>query len=294
LRELVGAEDVGKLSGLGWALGYFGGLVCLALVLFGFIGLAEVKPWFDLPREESEYLRIVPVFVAVWVFLFALPFTLGRDRNLQSSQSLAVLFRTGWHSFLLGLRKIFKVPEWRNILIGSALYRDGLSTVFAFGGIYAATQFGFTTPEILIFAILLNVTAGIGCVAAAFFEDCLGSLKTIKISLLFLIVSLIAIVMADDKMVFYILALFMGLFMGPVQSATRSLILKVTEVGETAQSFGFYAMTGKAIAFVGPLLFALATDYFGDQKYGLATIIVLFMVGFLMIFKLKDKHDYHT
>ena len=176
-------------------------------------------------------------------------------------------------------------------LIASAVYRDGLNTLFTVGGLYAAGTFGMEFTEILIFAIGLNVTSGIGAFAFAYMDDHKGAKPTIVVSLLALIALGIAITVIDDKRTFMILALALGLFIGPVQSSSRSLMARLSTKETSTEMFGLYAMTGKSIAFTGPLMFAFVTQLTDSQRWGIATIIGLWLIGLLLLLKVKERHN---
>lgn len=173
-------------------------------------------------------------------------------------------------------------------LIASAIYRDGLNTLFTVGGLYAAGTFGMNFQEIIIFAIGLNITSGIGALAFAYLDDKKGAKLTIILSLLALIALGIAIILIESKTAFLIVALALGVFIGPVQSSSRSLMARIIPKEKTAELFGLYAMTGKSIAFMGPLIFALATQMTGSQRVGVATIILFWLVGLLILLKVKE------
>ncbi len=174
-------------------------------------------------------------------------------------------------------------------LISSAIYRDGLVTLFAIGGVYAAGQFGMSFTEILIFAIGLNVTAGIGAFAFSFFDDARGSKNTIMISLIGLIVIGGIVLFVQDKYAFIVLSMGLGIFIGPVQAASRTMVGKLCPPENVVQSYGLYAFTGKSISFFGPLAFGLMTTTFGSQQAGMASIIAFWFVGLLILLKVKEK-----
>ena len=164
-------------------------------------------------------------------------------------------------------------------LIASALYRDGLSTLFAVGGLYAAGTFGLSFEQILVFAIGLNVTAGLGAGSFAWIDDLFGSKRTVLIALVGLSVTGIPILLIDDQTLFIALALALGIFVGPAQAASRTLMARLSPAHMETEFFGLYALTGRAVAILGPFAFALATEVFDSQRVGMATIIGWFVLG---------------
>ena len=173
-------------------------------------------------------------------------------------------------------------------MLGSAIYRDGLTTLFSLGGVYAATRYGLETADILIFGICINVTAGLGCVATSFLEDRFGSLRVTRTSLLIMTVLGLVVLWAPDKTIFFAATLTLGLFVGPVQSSSRTMVARLSPPDEVTERYGVYALTGRAVAFMGPLAFGLATDVFETQQAGMATILLFWIVGFMMIRTLRE------
>ena len=174
-------------------------------------------------------------------------------------------------------------------MIGSALYRDGLATLFSLGGVYAAARYDLETADILLFGIGINVTAGIGCIAASFLEDKVGSLRLVRWSLIGLMILGVGVLLAPDKLSFFVAAIILGLFVGPVQSASRTLVARLSTPDEVTEHYGLYALTGRAVAFLGPLCFGVATDIFDSQQAGMATILLFWAAGFMLVRNLRDQ-----
>jgi UMF1 family MFS transporter len=279
---------LGRVSSMAWGLGYFGSLISLGIVLFGLIGLGDIRPWIDLPRENSEHIRACVLVVVIWYALFSIPFfAFVKDKPVSGLPAKEAV-RAGLRSLLKNLKAMLTDRVWRSVMIGSAIYRDGLATLFAMGGIYAATRYDLQTSDILVFGIGINVTAGIGCLAASFLEDRAGSLRVIRVSLIALIVLGLVGLWAPDKTAFFAAALVLGLFVGPVQSASRTLIARLAPPEDVTEWYGLYALTGRAVAFLGPFCFGLATDLFQSQQAGMATILLFWLTGFMLVRTLRD------
>ncbi len=288
LPHVAPKEKLGRVSGWAWGLGYLGGLSALAITLFGFIGLGDIQPVFNIPTENSEHIRIVGPFIALWFFIFMMPlFLFTKDVEVQALSFRSALSK-GIAQLMLSIRNIRNHKNLVQFLIASAIYRDGLVTLFAIGGVYAAGQFGMEFKEILIFAIGLNVTAGLGAFGFAYADDYFGSKPTIIMSLLGLIIIGAIILMIDDKNMFLFLSLGLGIFMGPVQAASRTMISKLCPPHMITQTYGLYAFTGKSISFLGPLAFGLMTTAFGTQQAGMASIILFWVVGLAILLKVKE------
>ena len=289
LPHVAPKEKLGRVSGWAWGLGYLGGLSALAISLFGFIGLGDMKPLINIPTENFEHIRITGPFVALWFFVFMMPlFLFTKDVEIKALGFWEAL-STGLKQLARSAKNARKHKNLLRFLIASAIYRDGLVTLFAIGGVYAAGQFGMSFTEILIFAIGLNVTAGLGAFAFAYADDFFGSKPTIIVSLIGLILTGGAILLIADKNLFLILSLGLGIFMGPVQAASRTMISKLCPPDMMTQGYGLYAFTGKSISFLGPLAFGIMTSVFGTQQAGMASIVMFWVVGLIILLKVKEE-----
>jgi UMF1 family MFS transporter len=305
LPRVAAATHIGRVSGWGWGLGYFGGLVSLALCLT--LLVQPEQPLFGLlSHEESENIRATGWLVAIWYGLFAIPlFVLAPDRGSGGLQALEAV-REGMVALRHTLKELPRQPNLLRFLIASALWRDGISTITAFGGIYAATQFGMTTAQILLFAILLNVTAGAGAAGFAWLDDSRGARLTIQISLVGLFFSGLGLLLVgtpgwawapalslplpftSDQQWLLLMGLVLGAFFGPAQAAGRSLMARLAPPGLVTEMFGLYALTGRVVGFIGPLLFAAAVALFTSQRAGLATTLLLFVLGSAILATVRE------
>jgi len=173
-------------------------------------------------------------------------------------------------------------------LIASALYRDGLVTLFALGGLYAAGVYNMDFQEILVFAIALNVSAGMGAFGFSWLDDNIGSKETILFALCGLVGFGLAALFAESKFVFIALAIGLGIFVGPAQAASRTFMARLSPKGMETEMFGLYALSGKSVAFIGPILYAAATSAFGTQRAGLATILLAWISGGLLLTLVRE------
>ncbi len=286
LPEICPEDLLGRLSGWGWGLGYGGGLVCLLIVLLGFVQ-AEVPP-FGLDRTAWEHVRIAAPIAAAWTALFALPlFLMVPDKTGPGPGAIAAV-RLGLVQLAGTFRALRGRPGILRFLVARMIYTDGLNTLFAFAGIYARVTWGMEVEEVIAFGIILNLTAGLGAAGFAWVDDWIGARRTILIALvgLTLLGGLILVVQA--KVWFWILGAAIGIFLGPAQAASRSLMARMAPPDMRAEMFGLFAFSGKATAFVGPFLFAWATTAFDSQRAGMATVLVFFVVGFMILWPLKE------
>jgi UMF1 family MFS transporter len=273
------------VSGWAWALGYAGGLACLSacLVLLVF----PEPPLFGLDAAAAEPVRASALVVGVWFALFSLPFFLLVPDRPASGLTIRAAARAGVSQLLASMKRLW--PDHRTIatyLIARMIYTDGLNTLFAFGGIYAAGTFGMGFREILIFGIVLNVAAGLGALAFAWLDDWLGPKPTVQIALVSLIAFGIAALQVDTKTGLYVAGCGLGLFIGPAQSASRSLMARLAPDALKTEMFGLYALSGKVTSFVGPALVGWITLLADSQRAGMATILLFFVAGLALLWRI--------
>ncbi|MCY3964123.1 MAG: MFS transporter [Acidobacteria bacterium] len=292
LPQLSTPRTIGRISGYAWGLGYAGGLVCLVVALLGLIGLGEGAPWLPLSTEDGFNVRASNLLVGLWFLLFSLPaLILLRDEAApRAGETTGNALATVRHAFEdLGrtLTRIRDFPDIVRFLIARLIYNDGLITVFAFGGVYAAGTFGMDTAEVIVFGIALNVAAGLGAFLFGLMDDRVGGRATVLWSLVGLFVCSLVAVAAPNRTWFWGAALVLGLFMGPNQSASRSLMGRFAPKRYESEFFGFFAFSGKATAFLGPMLLGLITAGYG-QRAGIAVVLVFFLVGGLLLLRVDE------
>jgi UMF1 family MFS transporter len=196
--------------------------------------------------------------------------------------------RRGLAQLVETARRIRQYGNIARFLIARLLYIDGLDTLFAFGGIYAAGSFGMTTAEIITFGIAINVTAGLGAAAFAWVDDAIGAKRTILIALVGLVAFGTPLLFAEGKFWFWALALPLGIFFGPAQAASRSLMARLAPPQLSAEMFGLFALSGRATAFLGPAALAWATLAFDSQRAGMATVLIFIVAGFVLLIPVRE------
>ena len=288
LPDIASPARIGRVSGYGWALGYAGGLVALVIALVGFV--RPEAPWFGMSTAGGFNIRATNLLVAAWFAVFSLPLLLlvpggapaaGGGARLDLRGTFAELWRT-FHA-------VRRFRDAARLLGARLFFNDGLSTVFAFGGIYAAGTFGMSFSEILVFGIVLNVAAGLGAWAFGFVDDRIGGRRTILISLVALTVATIVAVVAPTRAWLWAAAVMIGIFAGPNQAASRSLMGRFTPDTRESEFFGFFAFSGKLASFFGPLLLGIVTQATGSQRVGVATVIVFFVLGGSLLFGVDER-----
>ena len=285
LPRLAPPHLIGRLSGWGWASGYAGGLAALALCLV-FLIKADPPPAF-LEVRTAEPVRATAVLTAAWLLVFSLPLFLFVREPRGLALPLGPAVSAGWSQLKSSLRSALGHGPLLRFLIARMLYTDGLAALFAFGGLFAASRFGFRLDEVLLLGILLNVTGAVGAAAFGWLDDRIGPKSTILIALAGLIALGAAALATGDKTSFWIIAGALGLFVGPAQSASRSLMAHLVPRGLEAEMFGLFALSGKATAFLAPFAFSAATSAAGDIRAGMATILAFLAAGFAVLLGLK-------
>lgn len=289
LPDIADRDRIGRVSGWAWGLGYAGGLVCLIICLFLFVQ-AEPPP-FGLDPDRAENVRIVAPFVAAWFALFAVPlFLLVPDRP-RSGMRLVEAARTGLRTLGGTLRNVREHANIARFLAARLFYIDGLNTIFSFGGIYAAGTFGMSVAEIIQFGIALNVTAGLGAFAFGWIDDRIGPKWTVLIAVAAIGALAVPLLVVESKTLFWAFAVPLGIFFGPAQAASRSLMARLAPPELQTEMFGLFALSGKITSFVGPAMVAWATAAFASQRAGMATLLILLVVGFCILLTVRVPRD---
>ena len=315
MPTLVPPDRIGRLSGTGWATGYVGGILSLILVL-GFLAaspetgrtLFGFKPLFGLDPLTHQGDRISGPLTAIWFIVFVLPmFLLTPD--YPARHPLRVALREG----LAELKQtLIELPKHRSLalfLLANMIYTDGLVSLFAFGGIYAAGTFGWNTIQIGTFGIILAIAGTLGGYFGGKLDDRFGPKRVIAGSMTILLISIIAILAVNKGSILFIpisppvpggalfsssaeraylvLGCLIGAAGAPLQAASRSLLIRMAPKDRIAQYFGLFALTGKVTSFIGPLLIGIVTAATGSQKAGMATLVLFFATGLVLLARVE-------
>lgn len=287
LPTLVPHDRIGRLSGWGWGIGYFGGLLCLAIALVALV-LPETPP-LGLDSDAAEPVRAATLLAALWYAVFCLPLFLFTPDAPSRGTTARAAVREGLADLVRTFRNIRHYREIARFLVAKIFYIDGLNTLFAFGGIYAAGTFGMEMDEIIAFGIAINVTAGLGSMAFGNIDDRIGAKRTVLIALGGMIAFGLPLLFVTEKFWFWALALPLGIFMGPAQAASRSLMGRIAPVDQRGEMFGLFALSGRITAFVGPAVFATATAAFDSQRAGMATVLVFLSIGAAVLWGVREE-----
>lgn len=276
LVHLVPEQKMGRISGIAWGTGYVGAVIALGLALAIFI-LPETAP-FGLDKQAAEHVRATMIFAGAWALIFSIPLFLF----VPKPPATPVEGRY-FDQIKKAIIEASKIPNMVRFLIARMAFNDGLVTLFALGGIFAAKVYGFTQTEILIFAISLNISAGIGAILGGWADDKLGSLRTVRLSLYGLIIFGTIAILAPSKMIFWGATLLLGIFVGPSQAASRSYVARLAPEASKASLFGLYMLSGKATSFVGPMIYGWLVLATGLERAGMAIVIILTLLGLWLL-----------
>ena len=288
LPDIADKKNIGRISGYGWAFGYIGGLLAMFTAMIGFVN--PDVPWFGLSKLNGENIRATNLLVAAWFFVFSLPiFIFLKNDQKNSAGTRHQKIKTTLYGLLKTLKEIRNYRQISWFLLSRLIYNDGLVTIFAFGGIYAAGTFDFSFEEIMIFGVVLNIAAGTGAFIMGFFDDTLGGKKTVLVSLIALASAVLLAILAPNKTLFWISGVIVGFFSGPNQAASRSLMGRFVPRNKINEFFGFFAFSGKFTAFLGPLLLGIVTDIFKSQRAGISVVLLFFVIGSLLLINVDEK-----
>lgn len=288
LRQVSTPQTIGRVSGIGWAFGYLGGIVLLLICFVGFIaGDGDTRGLLGLTTDDGMYVRLIALVAAAWFLLFALPVLLFVPELPSEASPLP---QTGFlESYKVVWREVKTI--WNDdrrtmvFLIASALFRDGLAGVFAFGAVIAVTVYDIDKGDVLIFGVVANVISAIGALAAGRMDDVSGPRRVIVVSLVSMIITGTVLLFVSGPTMFWIFGLILCLFVGPAQSASRTYMARLTPVGQEGQYFGLYAMTGRAASFLAPSLFGLFVFIGGDDRWGIIGIMLVLAAGLAVLLK---------
>jgi UMF1 family MFS transporter len=295
LRQLSTPQTSGRISGLGWASGYVGSVILLLVVYLGFIsGTGKVRGLLRVPTHDGLNVRAAMLMAAAWFALFALPLLVTAHR-LPAPTEVPHATAVG---VLGGYRKLWSeiTAEWRRdrnlvyFLLASAIFRDGLAGMFAFGAVLGVNVYGISQADVLIFGVTASVVAAVGAVLGGLVDYRIGSKRVIVGSLAAIITLGLTLMTLSGPRAFWLCGLLLCLFIGPSQSSARTLLLQMSRDGKEGVAFGLYTMTGRAVSFLAPWLFSVFVDGFGAVRAGMGGLCLVLGLGLLGMLIVRAPH----
>lgn len=296
LKQVSTPATVGRVSGIGWAAGYVGGIVLLLGCYLGFIaGEGPTRGLLGVPAAGGWSIRLVALVAAGWFLLAALP-AMTRVPEIEPSPDAAAAPRPGPAALAAAYRGIAAELRglWREdrslvrFLVASAVFRDGLAGVFTFGAILAVRVYGIDAADVLLFGVAANVVAAAGSVAAGVADDRLGPRPVILGSLGAMCLVSVGLLAASGPAAFWVLGLALCLFVGPAQAASRSYLTRLTPAGREGQMFGLYATVGRAVSWLTPLAFGAFVAVFHADRAGVAGILLVLAAGMALMARVPN------
>lgn len=314
MPRLVSQQDVGRVSNIAWGMGYMGGMIVLIFVVLFLAGnpttgktLIGFDPLFGLDPATGEDARITGPISAVWYLIFILPMFFFTP-DAAKGKALGAAVRSGLREIRATLGELRHRSNILRFLIARMIYQDGVNGLLVLGGVFAAAMFGWSTMEIGIYGIILNIVAIFGCLVAGRVDRALGSKVVMLVSLLMLIVATFGIIStgvdftlfglvslpitgtdglfatpAEKAYVLY--GLLIGMSFGPVQASSRSYLARSVELHEAGRYFGIYSLSGRATSFLATLSFSVVTAWSGSPRAGMATLLVFLIGGLVLLLR---------
>ena len=313
LPDLGTDDEIGQISGSGWAFGYVGGVISLILMLTLFVEqssgltLIGISPILGLDAAASEGTRSVGPFTAIWYVVFMIPFFLWvREPKVANRIPVMQAARQAWPDLKESLKGL---PQRRSLsayLLSSMFYRDALNGMYFFGGIYAAGVLGWSVTNVGIFGILAAVTGAIFAWLGGHADSRFGPKPVIVMCVLVLTLVSLGVSQVSRESVFgipvrlesslpdiafYVLGALIGAAGGALQSASRTMMVRQADPARITESFGLFALTGKATSFIAPLLIGIMTQISGSQRIGVMPLIGLFLIGLVLLIWVKPQGE---
>lgn len=288
LRQLSTPQTSGQISGLGLGLGFLGSVTLLLVVYFGFV--SGDGGLLGLPLEDGQNIRAAMVFTAIWFGLFALPVLLAvpsvKPDPLEQRQSVG---------FLGGYRRLWSDirSEWRRdhnviyYLLASAVFRDGMTGIFAFGAVLGVRVYGVSEADVLLFGVSASTVAAVGAVLGGLLDDRFGAKPVIVVSLSAMIAVGLALLSLDGVLAFWVCGLLLCLFIGPTLSAARTMMMRMSAHGKEGVAFGLYTTTGRAVSYLAPMLFSAFIAIFGTDRAGMGGLLVVLAAGLVAMLAVR-------
>lgn len=273
LPEISKPEEIGKVSGMGWALGYVGGLVALLLTL----PLVKIDVRLVFPAVAA-FFGFFAMFTFLWLHEFKRP---SKPSNYYKIAFLRIRD---------SLTHIKDFRELLKFLMSYFIYNDGIITVIVFGAVYGSKQFGMSSQELIKYFILAQITSIAGAYLFGLIADRLKLKKTISICLILWIAVVVWAYFCKTSNEYYLVGLLAGLAIGSSQANSRAMLSKLTPAHKQAEFFGFYTVTGRIASIFGPLVYGEIARVTGSQRWSILSLVVFFVLGFIFLqFVDEDK-----
>jgi UMF1 family MFS transporter len=286
LPEIAHRDGMGRISGYGWSLGYFGGLLTLGVCLI-YISWASARG-----LESTHYVPVALLITAGIFAITACPTFLWLRERAQPKPAIdgVSYLKAGFAQVRSTLRHAARMPDLFRFLQCLTLFQAGVATVVVVAAIYAQEEMGFDTQQLILLIMVVNLTAAIGAFAFGHAQDRFGSVRTLAVALLVWVAAIVVTLLADEPADLWLAGNLMGLAMGATQAGGRALIGQLTPQSRNAEIFGLWGLANRAAAIIGPVSYG-AISQLTDGNYPLAMLstLVFFVLGLLLLFTVDEE-----
>ena len=286
LKIITTEDKFAKLSGFAWGLGYVGTVVIF--LLYYILFLLPENSLFGLDQSLYENIRISFPITGLWILIFSLPLFITYKEIGSKKINNDSTIKKSFNQLIKTFKELKKIKNLIWFLIARLFYMDGINAIFAVAAIYATLVFGMTTTDIIMLGVGTNIAAGLGSWVFSFIEKKYGSKNVIVFSLICIFIISLIILFINEKNIFTILAIMLSAFFGPIQSASRVYYSKKIPDEKKYEFFGFYSFSGKVTSFIGPVIFGSVSYIFSSPKIGMASLLILFILGFIVLINVEN------
>lgn len=272
LPEITSAENIGKVSGYGWALGYVGGLVSLLLSMV----IIKIN------------IRLVYPMIAFHFGIFSI-FTFFWLKEISRPSKRTNYLKVAYGRVFESLKGIKRYPQLIKYILSYFIYNDGITTVIVFASIYGIKRFGMSTQDMLIYFILAQFTSILGSALFGWFTDKKGVKFSLSVSIMIWICVVIWAFFCKSGLEYYFVGLVAGLAIGSSQANSRTMLSILTPLDRQAEFFGFYTLTGRLSSIIGPLLYGWISYITGEIRYAILSLLSFFVLGFILLQTVDEK-----
>ncbi len=273
LPDIVKRNEIGKVSGWGWAVGYMGGLISLLLIL---------------PLVHNKWINLVFPTVAFFFGFFAL-FTFFMVIEIKKPSKRTNYFKTAIKRITTSIKNIRDFKELVKFIFSYLIYNDGIIIVISFAAIYGATRFGMSPKQLITYFIIANLTSMVGAFIFGYVLDKIGAKKTITITLIIWIAVVIWAFFCKSITEFYYVGMLAGIAIGSSQSSSRTMLALLTPDEKMAEFFGFYSVTGRIASILGPLFYGEISRITGEQKWAILSVVFFFITGAIILQTVNEE-----
>lgn len=288
IGEVSTPQTLGRVSGFGWAMGYLGGGLLLAINL----AIVQKPQWFGIPETGHWPVRISLLSVGLWWAVFSLPFFLFVQEKKRGAAGENALL-AGWSEVLQTFRELKSHRETLKFMAAFLVYNDGIETVIVMASIFGAKELGMSQSDLIVCFLMIQAVAFIGSLLFGALADRVGNKRAIQATLvIYLAVCAWGVVLRTTRE-FWMLGAVVGLVLGGSQSASRALLAALVPREKSGQFFGFFALTGKLAVVIGPFFFGLVAQL-ASLRAAVGSLAVFFAAGLGILYFVRDPHHERT